>query len=349
MASGKLTREEIDAAIAAARARRPDGTRPGPERQTVRSAEPERIEPLFGDEADPDPEIPPYPDTIPTVDFEPDETLEREERRGRPVVRLALAALLLVAFAGIVWWAYRSGTSGEAEQPVPLVEAEPGAEKVRPESEGGLQVPNQDRLVYDQIDGGAPEPQVERLLPPPEDPLPPPDPAELQAGATGEAGSAPPVSDDADDPIAAQIERAETAMPEEEAAVEPLPLEAPAETATAPDEAAAADGLPIPPLPPARPAAAAPQAQTASAALAGYRVQLAAFKSADQARTAWSDLQRRHPDALGGLALQIVEADLGASGTFFRVQAGPLASREAAGRLCRLLEQRAQPCLVVEP
>jgi hypothetical protein len=63
---------------------------------------------------------------------------------------------------------------------VPLIKADTGPVKVRPENPGGLRVPNRDKLVYDRMQsasGGSIEEESrapERLLPPPEQPLPKP-------------------------------------------------------------------------------------------------------------------------------------------------------------------------------
>ncbi|MCH9021000.1 MAG: SPOR domain-containing protein [Proteobacteria bacterium] len=48
--------------------------------------------------------------------------------------------------------------------------------KMRPDDPGGMAVPNQDKLVYDMVAGETEGETFERLLPPPEEPLPPPAP-----------------------------------------------------------------------------------------------------------------------------------------------------------------------------
>ena len=59
---------------------------------------------------------------------------------------------------------------GEGDE-VPVVEADASPVKIRPESPGGMQVPNQGRLVYGVVDGTASQPRIERLLPTPEKPV----------------------------------------------------------------------------------------------------------------------------------------------------------------------------------
>ncbi|MEQ8321313.1 MAG: SPOR domain-containing protein [Rhodospirillales bacterium] len=58
-----------------------------------------------------------------------------------------------------------------ADGDVPVVTADPAPIKIRPENPGGMQVPNQGRLVYGVVDGSSTQPRVERLLPSPEKPV----------------------------------------------------------------------------------------------------------------------------------------------------------------------------------
>ncbi|MBX6323556.1 MAG: SPOR domain-containing protein, partial [Rhodospirillaceae bacterium] len=99
--------------------------------------------------------------------------------------------------------------------------------------------------------------------------------------------------------------------------------------------------------PPAAPAAASPTPATDSAD--AVRVQLAAFRSESQAQVASQRLQEAFHDELSGRTFHVERADLGAKGVFFRLQAGPLASRDEAAALCSRLKQRGQPCIVVAP
>ncbi len=73
-----------------------------------------------------------------------------------------------------------------------------------------------------------------------------------------------------------------------------------------------------------------------------------ALSSRKDAEAVWSRLQKANKDLLGGLELQIQTARL-KKGTFYRVQAVPLANRAAASSLCSTLKSRKQDCLVVAP
>ena len=79
-----------------------------------------------------------------------------------------------------------------------------------------------------------------------------------------------------------------------------------------------------------------------------WRIQLASVRDQTGAEQEWGRLQTRHPDLLGPLALLIQRADLDA-GTFYRIQAGPLANGDAARKLCADLVAAKQDCLIVQP
>ena len=105
------------------------------------------------------------------------------------------------------------------------------------------------------------------------------------------------------------------------------------------------------PAQPEQPAAQEAPAQQAAitpvAPTGNTRVQLAAGKSEATVQKEWAALQKAHPDLLGPLSLHIERVDKGASGIFYRLQAGPLADKNAAKELCASLKQKGQDCLVV--
>lgn len=79
-----------------------------------------------------------------------------------------------------------------------------------------------------------------------------------------------------------------------------------------------------------------------------WRVQLIALRDRSSAQLASVSFQQANPDLLEDLTLHIERANL-PHGTFYRVQAGPLADRAEAKELCSALKARNQDCLVVAP
>ena len=300
-------------------------------------------------------------------------------RRWLPAI-VALAAM--VFFGGLLVYAYILGGRGADDGTVPVLQADTRPTKVRPENPGGLDVPFQDQEIYQRLGRGGAQPapsgpRVERLLPPPEAPLPrpaaappPPNPPIPSAPDVKPPADAVPVTAPAVPPPAAVSLPKLATSPRETPAQSPNATQGsgsaqsgavatrPSFPATVVESKPSAPAGPPPaanPPPPAKPAEAAPPAQEASAALPaagggqGARVQLGALRTNEEATREGERLKRANSDVLGNLAITVVQAELGARGTFFRIQAGPLADTAAATELCQQLAARKVGCIVVRP
>lgn len=91
------------------------------------------------------------------------------ESDGSSPVRLLVAVAGIALVAGLSWFAYKWAKSPSSDTP-PLIHAEAGPHKVSPDHRGGLNIPYQDKLIYDRIGDEQQEGTTERLLPPPEKP-----------------------------------------------------------------------------------------------------------------------------------------------------------------------------------
>ena len=88
--------------------------------------------------------------------------------RSSPL-KFVIAISGIVVFSAIAWFSYRWISQAGNNAP-PLIQAEQGPYKVRPENPGGISIPHQDKLIYGRLSGESDQP-VERLLPPPEQPV----------------------------------------------------------------------------------------------------------------------------------------------------------------------------------
>jgi hypothetical protein len=268
--------------------------------------------------------------------------------RRRHIVGPLIVLVVMAAFAGGLWYAYQAGRA-HAPGEVPLIRAEEGATKTRPEKPGGMSIPDRDMSIYSEGRGQA---QVEKLLPPPEAPLPrpaavaPPTPSPaLPAQQATAAEQTPPVPQAAPaTPVPAIAAPAPQVVP----APLPSPIAAvPAETAPpAPAPAPAPTAL-APALPPV--ATAPPPRPKPAPAVTGFRLQLVAVRTAEAARAQWGKIKNANHDLLGGLGASWQRADLGARGIFYRLQAGPIADGAKAERICSALRERQITCILVRP
>lgn len=254
-----------------------------------------------------------------------------EEAGPRPERRFAALLLsvgAMVVFAGGLWFAYYEGTrhagptmsasssaSGDTSG-VPLIRADQQPDKVKPQQPGGMNIPDQNVSLYNERPGVAP---VERLLPPPEKPMPKPAPAPEPPPQA----AAPPAPQVAALPPPAAVQ------------TQPISPVKPAAPAASPKPAAR------PAAPPANEAA-----RTEAAKSGPVQIRLASVRTPDEARTAWARMKRDNADLLGNLRGVAVRTDLGDKGIYYRIEAGPLQDGAVAARLCGELKQRGLGCIL---
>lgn len=258
----------------------------------------------------------------------------RERRGGMPRwVPFAVVGLAAIGFGGIVGYGYWAFSDGQGRIAVPLVTAgQPYLEK--PANPGGLEVPHGSLSIWNVGKGPASAPQKpESFVPPPEKPLPRPAPAPPPVAA------APP----APEPAAA------TPAPAPASAQPPAPV---AQAEARPH----AGPFPMPP-PPAPPpvrqvavvpgaAAALPPPPARAGAASGFKVQLGSVRSEADARKLWDGVRRKHPNEIGTLTAHFSRVDFPDRGTFYRVHAGTLPTREAARDMCARLQKAGTVCIV---
>jgi SPOR domain len=241
------------------------------------------------------------------AEFLADPNDEEPAPRSHRLLGAALALLVMMLFAGGLWFAYLQGTrhagSGSTTGNVPLIRADERPTKVKPERPGGMEIPDRDNLIY-----APPRPAVEHLLPPPEKPLPRPTAPPAQAAAAG---------------------------PPQPPAVAPPPL--PPAVNQPQQLAAAQSGAAPSPRPPAG---------QVPAKAGGTRLQLGSVRSEEAARQEWERMKQKNPDILGRLSAAPIRADLGDKGIYYRIQTAPVADPGAAERLCNELKQRNIGCII---
>ncbi|WP_029007287.1 SPOR domain-containing protein [Azospirillum halopraeferens] len=305
-------------------------------------------------------------------------------RRGRRgLLTFAAAAVAVVLFTGIIVIGFGGGDDRVVQSGgVPLIQADATPTKMRPQEPGGMDVPHQDKMVYDRLNPGPRGPSVERLLPPPEQPLPrpvvtpavpPPPPVPVAPSVAqivpppGATATVPREVPEEPIPPAANVRVTAIPMPVEddypeeepaftlppavrEAPAAPPPARvSPAPKPPAPPPAAAPAAAPAPSAAPApAPAVAAARPPAPVAPAGGWRVQLASVRSEAEAEAEWKRLASRYSGALSGLTPQFTRADLGERGVYYRVRAGSV-DEDRARAICTELKSQNVGCVVVRP
>ncbi len=278
---------------------------------------------------------------------DPSEALEFQRiKRAKPKRRgpwMMFLVVLIGAGAGVGWYYYGSQIMAGDSDELQVIRAAEGPVKVRPKTPGGMAIPDRDKLVYDRMNGSAPEPRVERLLPLPEMPKTPPAPKPVVKPEPKRVEQ-PPVP--AEPKLLAKPQKLEPGkvVLEKQPVKAPEPVQAAKPVAPSPMPAVTVnqDMMPKEPVP-------TKPAETTISSLA-YQIQIAAVRTREQAESEWKRLKKLHGDVLAGYSLNIVRVDLGADkGIFFRLRAGPIAGEDVAQALCQNLTKRKVGCLIVRP
>ena len=83
----------------------------------------------------------------------------------------------------------------------------------------------------------------------------------------------------------------------------------------------------------------------AVASSGGVFVQVSAQKSEDAAKSTYRELQVKFPNILGKLDPNILRADLGDKGVYYRVRVGPFASADAQ-KICGNYKAAGGDCII---
>ena len=220
--------------------------------------------------------------------------------------------LLAVTFGGLLLLAILVfslwGDGTRTRDEIPLARVDERPFKTVPEDEGGMQAENQDREVFGRIDGSG-SGDVD-VMPEPEEPLAPelPDRMEVEV-----------------QPVVPMPQPARPTPPKPEPA-RPAPTPAPSRQ-------------------PTQAASASPVAGGSS----DWVVQIASLRSEGEAADAYGRMSRKFAAVLPSTAYaDIVRADLGDKGVYYRARVAGLESRTAANRLCSTFKSGNQACFVAK-
>lgn len=275
---------------------------------------------------------------------------ERYGRRGRRIMTGLVAVAAVLGFGVVLVYAYNKGRQDGTNGVPPIIQAQEGPSKIRPENPGGMTVPNQDKEVFNRLETEKQAGKVERLLPAPEKPMTPPAPPVIASEELTKMETAAGVKTPEPPPAPAAVQAPMPAPPatpevapktvEQLAATPPkAPPASPKAKPAAKTEKAASE-----PKPAAKKTTVANRTPSGS-----YRVQMSSLRSQSAVQKSWVSVRKRHADLLGRLSLSIESVTLsGGRGTYYRMQAGPLASRAQASALCASLKKRKQSCIVVK-
>ncbi len=286
-------------------------------------------------------------------------TIVSKHKRGFAITTVVAAVILLGV---VVFGSYPDDEQTASTESVPIVRADAGEYKTTPDNPGGMEIPYRDSTVF----SGTTDSGTENILADEtsEEPVPR---SQLFAGLNTEgdqpggapAADAPAATTGQGEVEATQAELAKVAAvepPSNDALVKEaigVPVEEPATDAETAQIAAATIPEAVKQPEPVEEAETAAKAEPAAGTTAakgvtpgGSYVQLASVKSESGAAGEWKKLQAKYSN-LSGLKFRTQEANLGAKGTFYRIQAGPM-SKDSATSICNEIKKTTPGgCLVV--
>lgn len=240
--------------------------------------------------------------------LQPFDVRDQTSKNGMVLLIGGFVALLILAF--IVLKLFSSGTRDRDQ--APRIHANNSPYKEVPLERGGVQTPNQDKEIYQKLNGEANHADPVTTIPVSEQPL------EKPHGKPSVSTNGPKTG--AVTPDELYKNRANIKIKES--------VDEYRETVTAPVKKAPA---------------------TKPANTSAYVVQVASLRSAEEARKLWRKLQSSQKSVLRSSHFSdIKRVDLGDKGIYYRLRIAGLASKTAANDLCTRLKAAKQSCLVTK-
>jgi hypothetical protein len=286
---------------------------------------------------------------------------------SNPLFKVGIIATVVIGFFGLILFSY---LQADKDTVVAVVEPTIPNTRARPSDPEGMEIPHRDRLIYNRLSNTAND--AERL------PLPArvegEDRIATRPVSLEDLGyepviqtqpSIPPAQQAAPIPMQPAIAGAATTTPPPTTSVLPTPQVKPADAGSQqiaaiipvlqnmeeqkPEQRPASPVASIAPAAPVAPPVAKRETPIATAAPVsnGFRVQLASFRSDEEATKAWRSFQQQYSSLLGGISHNVEKADVAGRGTFHRLQTQAFADKNAADALCASLKKAGRDCLVV--
>lgn len=210
--------------------------------------------------------------------------------------------------------------------------------KERPAAPGGMEIPDQDKLVYKRMRTDDMDTKVERLFPKAEEPIVPVvEETPVVPTREGQILGAPVFVPENQEQMELEVLSLKEKGMKVEAPVAPVQKAEPPAVKPAP----VVKSTPAPQKAATSSAQATPKPRAQNNV---WRVQLISLPSKAGAQKAWPKILKDNSALLSGLPHDIVAAEIPGKGTFYRLRVGEFKDRAAAKSLCDKLKARKQDC-----
>ena len=234
----------------------------------------------------------------------------------------------LMSVSGLTWFALNQGELIIGNNNVPLVKADTSPVRLKPVNPGGLKVPNQDRLIFKNLEIANPSKLEipEKLIPRPEQPIA----TSSDTKRIGNTIKEKVLEDRAATPQIPKIKssQGDGGLSKIKKSEKHKNLK---DKTKVTNKDAKKDEQ---------------KASIKNRELGAYRIQLASLAKRQAAEKFLKNVRTKNATLLGGMTGRVMKINLKSRGIFYRVQ-GDLSSREQAEKKCKILRSRKQACLVV--
>ena len=267
-------------------------------------------------------------------DFLNDELFE-EPSKNYNIMTLVALFLVGIGLIASSWYIYHSYNNKNDSETL-VISADHETIKAQPEDPGGMIVSNMDKAVYEAIDSHPKTEKVEVLLPPTEEPI---DKKTIIA-----------VNDISSVDININVKeesKTATGLP-----VMPEPVKVPVKKITEnipavvqPEKVVEEEYI----KPIAKKESTKKKVEYSKKSDTFYKVQIASFKSRNDAEKEWNSMSKRFPKLLKPYQHYIVDKDIEGKGIFHRLQVGPFNSESDAYNACKRFKESSVNCFIIKP
>lgn len=235
-----------------------------------------------------------------------------------------------IVLAGIVGWFVLAPQYEQTHKEVPVIQRPQTAVKIKPENPGGMDIPNQDKDVYNIVEKKVVDNTVvENLLPEPEKPkLPDIVPAEVEVDANAKN-----LDEIVDEVVETETPKAAESKVENEVPEKPADILKPKKE-EAPKEEIKKEVNKV-----VEEVKEPVKAVEKEAPKGAWQIQLIASKNKDAIEKTWNNLAAKYA-LLKTYSHEIQSDNLGAQGMIYKLRAGSFATKEQAQAACATLKAK---------
>ncbi len=206
--------------------------------------------------------------------------------------------------------------SSKDEEPVPVLQGDETPVKVEPENPGGMNIKDQDRIVYRRLRDNNLDTKVEKVFPVVESPI------------------EPLIDQEMKDKL---IQAPKVVLPPVTKKVVPAPTQPKVLITNTPTKAPEKKVETTKPV----------EVKKTVAPIKYWRVQLISLGSEEKAKSAWPIMKQKYPSLLGNMTYDVQRADVNGK-VYYRLRTGQFKTRSEAETLCQKLKNGGQPCSLIQ-